>query len=173
MLRKIWTEFILLLLRRPARYQVAALCWRPAGAPEGTSGTDAPRTGEIEVLLVSSLTTHRWILPKGWPKDGRSGAETALEEAWEEAGIRIIGEPPVHIGRYAYHKRLRGDVPVRTLVDVFAVRIRGLLDHYPEEGRRERVWLSPAEAADRVQEPELKALLRDCARRISAAAAQA
>ena len=72
--------------------------------------------GEIEVLLVSSLTTHRWIMPKGWPKDGRSGAETALEEAWEEAGIRIIGEPPVHIGRYAYHKRLRGDVPVRTLV---------------------------------------------------------
>lgn len=168
MLRKIWTEFILLLLRRPARYQVAALCWRPAETPQG-----APDGDGIEVLVVSSLTTHRWILPKGWPKDGRSGAETALEEAWEEAGIRIIGEPPVHIGRYGYHKRLRGDVPVRTQVDVFAVRIRGLLDHYPEEGRRERVWLSPAEAAGRVEEPELKALLRDCARRIRAAAPQA
>lgn len=146
MLRKIWTEFIVLLLRRPARYQVAALCWREAG--EG-----------IEILLVSSLTTQRWILPKGWPKDGRDGGGTALEEAWEEAGIRILGEPPVGIGRYTYQKRLRGDVPVRTIVDVYAIHIRDILDHYPEEGRRERAWVSPAEAAARIQEPELKQLL--------------
>ena len=43
-------------LRRRAmgRQQVAALCWR--------------RAPLLEILLVTSLRTKRWILPKGWPE---------------------------------------------------------------------------------------------------------
>lgn len=155
MLRKIWTDFISLILWRPARYQVAALCWRPRA-----DGTGATAPGDIEILLITSLTTGRWILPKGWPKTGRDGAGTALEEAWEEAGIRIESNTPQEIGRYRYRKRLEGDVPVRTLVDVYAIRTQRLLDDFPDAGRRERAWLRPEDAAAKVQEPELAALLR-------------
>lgn len=152
MLRKIWTDVISLILRRPSGYQVAALCWRPAAGAAG-----------IEVLLLSSLTTGRWILPKGWPQMGRDGAGTALEEAWEEAGIRIGNDRPEKIGRYSYHKRLAGDVPSHTLVDVYAIRVERLLDSYPEAGKRKRQWFPPAEAAQLVQEPGLAALLRNSA----------
>ncbi len=40
-----------------------------------------------EVLLITSRETGRWVLPKGWPMKGRSGAECALREAFEEAGV--------------------------------------------------------------------------------------
>ncbi|ADO42952.1 NUDIX hydrolase [Ketogulonicigenium vulgare] len=147
MFKMIWSEFIAPMLRRPARYQVAALCWRKAG--DG-----------FEVLLVTSLTSHRWIVPKGWPKNGRDSAAVALEEAWEEAGIAPTATPAKRIGQYHYIKRMRGNVPVRTEVDVFAIEVRTLLDQYPEVGRRERRWVAPAVAAQMVDEPELKALLR-------------
>lgn len=147
MLRRFWTDFIAPIMRRPSRYQVAALCWHEA-------------EGGIEVLLVSSRTTKRWILPKGWPKTGQDGAGTALEEAWEEAGIRIDDPAPVKIGRYTYHKRLSGDVPVHTVVDVYAIHVTRLLDEFPEAGQRERRWFRPEKAAEKVHEPELASLLR-------------
>lgn len=164
MLWKFWTDFIALILRRPSHYQVAALCWRireTAGEAPADTGTG------IEVLLISSLTTGRWILPKGWPQTGRDGAGTALEEAWEEAGIRIDDPRPQLVGRYRYRKRLSGDVPAPTMVDVWAIRTGRLLDSYPEAGRRKREWFTPEEAAGLVDEPELASLLRNSAALIS------
>jgi 8-oxo-dGTP pyrophosphatase MutT (NUDIX family) len=159
MLRKLWTDFISLILQRPSRYQVAALCWREAG--HGKAGA------AIEILLISSRTTKRWILPKGWPKTGQDAAGTALEEAWEEAGIRIDGPPPQKIGRYSYRKRLEGGVPVHTVVDVYAIHADRLLDIYPEAGQRDRQWFSPEKAAQHVQEPDLASLLRNSSRLIA------
>lgn len=150
MLRSIWTDFLALILRRPSHYQVAALCWREAG------------TGS-EILLISSRTTRRWVLPKGWPMADRDGAGTAQQEAWEEAGIRVDDSRPVKIGRYTYRKWLAGDVPVHTVVDVYGIRVTGLEDVFPEAGQRERTWFSPEDAARLVQEPELALLLRRCA----------
>ena len=147
MLRSIYTEFIALILRRPSQYQVAALCWREADRG-------------IEVLLVSSRMSRRWILPKGWPMPDRDGAGTAMQEAWEEAGIRAGGPRPIKVGRYSYCKRLTGNVPAHTAVDVYAIRVTGLEDVFPEAGQRDRKWFSPVDAAALVQEPELAALLR-------------
>lgn len=155
MLRKLWTDFISLLVRRPSRFQVAALCWR-----KGENG--------IEILLISSRTTKRWILPKGWPQSGQDAAGTALAEAWEEAGIRIDGPPPRKIGQYIYHKRLSGDVPAHTVVDVYAIHVDHLLDSYPEAGERDRKWFRPEEAAELVHEPDLADLLRQAPSLISA-----
>lgn len=153
MLKRIWNEFIAPILQRPSQYQVAALCWRAAG------------TG-IEILLISSRETRRWVLPKGWPMPDRDGGATAMQEAWEEAGIRAGDPRPVKIGRYSYHKRLAGNVPVHTLVDVYAIHVTGLGDEFPEAGQREREWFSPEDAARHVQEPELASLLRRCADKI-------
>lgn len=154
MLRNIWTDFIALILRRPSRYQVAALCWRRAA------------TG-LEVLLISSRHSGRWILPKGWPQLGQDSAGTALQEAWEEAGIRFDGTPTGPIGSYSYRKRLDGDVPVRTEVEIFAIEVTELRDDFPEAGQRKREWFSPEAAAALVQEPGLAQILRDAPKLIA------
>jgi hypothetical protein len=38
--------------------------------------------------------------------------------------------------------------------------VKGLAEDFPERGERERRWFSPKKAAQRVDEPELKELLR-------------
>ncbi|EAQ02282.1 hydrolase, NUDIX family protein [Pseudooceanicola batsensis HTCC2597] len=146
MLKLFWSDYIQPLLRRPSRYQVAALCYRWDH-------------DELQVLLITSLDTRRWILPKGWPKTGFNAKGVALEEAWEEAGVKPRGDEPRHVGRYRYDKRLRGGIPVPTDVDVYAIDTMSLYDDYPEAGRRDRRWMPPQEAAEAVDEPELKDLL--------------
>ncbi|RVV98697.1 NUDIX hydrolase [Mesobaculum littorinae] len=146
MFRSLWTDYLSPILRRPPRYQVAALCWRA-----GESG--------IEILLLTSRGTGRWVLPKGWPKTGLDAEDTAREEAWEEGGVTLAPEARA-IGRYTYAKRMRGGVPVHTEVDVFAFRLVAQSDDFPEASERTRRWIAPAEAADMVDEPDLATLLR-------------
>ena len=147
MLRQIWTDFIALFFRRPARAQVAALCWR-----KGAAGFD--------VLLITSRGTKRWVLPKGWPKLGRSLAQSAEEEAWEEAGVRPLRPASAAIGRYRAEKTLAGDLPVTTFVDVFALQVAELAEDYPEKGQRQRLWFPFEKAASLVIEPGLARILR-------------
>ena len=133
------------VMPRPDFLQVAALCLR-----EGAGGR--------EVLMVSSLTTKRWILPKGWPMKGRTLAEAALQEAWEEAGVTGIVEP-VAIGHFSYRKLVKRAIPVTCRCEVFRVSVESLADRWPEHNRRQRRWVPVAEAAQIVDEPELKTLL--------------
>ncbi len=44
--------------------------------------------GQLEVLLVTTRETQRWVVPKGWPLPRRPDHEAAANEAWEEAGVR-------------------------------------------------------------------------------------
>lgn len=149
-LSKVWGAFFRPMLSRPPRLQVAALCTRGAG--------DARK-----VLLVTSRDTGRWIIPKGWPIEGKSAAEAALQEAWEEAGVRSGVSPRDAIGSYTYEKRLKHglSIPVETLV--FPVAVKELRDEFPEATERAREWFSPDDAANLVEEPELQHLLRSLA----------
>jgi 8-oxo-dGTP pyrophosphatase MutT (NUDIX family) len=45
------------------------------------------RNGVLEILLITTRRTHRWIVPKGWPIDGHPPHDRAAFEALEEAGI--------------------------------------------------------------------------------------
>ena len=113
----------------------------------------------IEVLLVTSLHSKRWILPKGWPMDGRTPAEAAAEEVWEEAGAR--GD--VHdicLGLYTYRKWMSEDEELPVIVAVFPIRVRNLAEDYPEAGKRHRRWMSLKKAASKVEERDLKQLIR-------------
>lgn len=112
-----------------------------------------------EVLLVTSRGTGRWILPKGWPMAGRSLAEAAAQEAWEEAGVRgTISD--TEIGRYHYDKVQDRGFAIPIEVRVFAMQIDELASDYPEAGQRKRRWYDPARAAELVAETGLKELLR-------------
>lgn len=145
-LRAIWSDFLRPLIHRPARFQVAALCWR-----EGADG--------LEVLVITSLETRRWLLPKGWPMDGQDAPGAARIEAWEEAGVEPAHVERRSIGTYLYDKRLRGGVPVECETKVFPVEVAHLADDYPQKDQRERRWVSPEEAARMVDEPGLRDIL--------------
>jgi 8-oxo-dGTP pyrophosphatase MutT (NUDIX family) len=132
---------------REPRSQFAALPWRRAG------------DGGIQVLLITSRETRRWVIPKGWPIKGMSSAKSAAREAFEEAGVvgKIAKAP---IGSFAYDKRLRNGRLQHVRVAVFALQVEREREAYLEKGQREKLWLPAAEAAERVEEPELAALIR-------------
>ena len=144
---KTWSNLVTPILRRPSRRQVAALCHR--------DGQDGP-----EILLITSRDTGRWILPKGWPIDGIEFPESALREAWEEAGVQDGKINPVAIGQYSYRKRLDEGFETPCCVDVFSVVAEDLASDFPERNERTRRWMRPQDAAELVREPELKAILR-------------
>ena len=113
-LTSLWRDFIRLFFQRPKRLQVAALCYRGKGA-------------DMEVLLVTSWDTGRWIIPKGWPISGLKTSEAALQEAWEEAGVRNSEAPLQPIGTYSYDKVLRAGLPVPVETLVFPVNVKHLI----------------------------------------------
>ena len=127
------------------RRQVAALPWRAAGPG-------------IEILLVSSRETRRWVIPKGWPMKGKADHDAAAREAFEEAGVSGVIKPE-GLGGYDYLKRLKSGAARGVRVEVFALAVDTLHDAWPEQGQRTLKWMDPVEAAVSVQEPELRDLI--------------
>ena len=121
--------------------QYAALPWRQTGAG-------------IEVLLITSRQTKRWIIPKGWPIKGLTPAQSAARETFEEAGAggQVTAKP---IGRYEYEKRLPGGSLTSCRVDVYGLEVMVQHRSWPEQGQRSQTWMPAAEAAIAVAEPEL------------------
>ena len=131
--------------RRERKVQYAALPFRPG--PHG-----------VELLLITSRETRRWVIPKGWPMKGKTPHEAARIEAHEEAGLDgQIAERPV--GKYRYVKRLKSGKDRQVEVQVFPLRVSHEGDDWPEKEQRVRRWGPPAEAAALVVEPELKVLI--------------
>jgi 8-oxo-dGTP pyrophosphatase MutT (NUDIX family) len=112
--------------------------------------------GELEILLLTSRQTGRFVLPKGWPMKGRKDCEAAAREAAEEAGVAgTFGKEPV--GSYRYWKRLKDSfVPVR--VHIYPLKVEEQLGDWKERGQRSRAWLPASQAALLVDEPELASL---------------
>lgn len=147
-LRKAYDSVLAPLLRRPKRLQVAALCLRDRGQAK-------------EVLLVTSRDTGRWVLPKGWPIRGKDAPGSALQEAWEEAGVREANMNGSPVGSYGYDKRLDSGLELPVEVQVYEAEVTDMSEDFPESDERTRKWVRTDEAAEMVNEPELQALLRD------------
>lgn len=127
------------------RRQVAALPWR-----RGANG--------LEILLVTSRETRRWVTPKGGRMAGKSDAESAAQEALEEAGIEgAVTEAP--IGTFRYLKVLKRRAPRWCVVALHALEVRVEHPVWQEQAERQRVWVSREEAVRRVDEPDLKVLI--------------
>jgi 8-oxo-dGTP pyrophosphatase MutT (NUDIX family) len=115
------------------------------------------RGGSLEVLLVSSRETGRWVIPKGWPSKRLSDADAAAREAKEEAGVtgKITGIP---IGIYRYRKMTGANVRFID-VEVYALWVKKQRKRWREKDQRTRMWFSLDEAARKVREPRLKNLI--------------
>lgn len=114
--------------------------------------------GEVEVMLVTSRGTRRFIVPKGWPMKGKSARQAALIEAREEAGVvgKALKRPA---GSYCYWKRLSTSF-VHVEVTAFLIEVTDEIEDWQEAGARQRAWLRPADAALLIDEPELSTLIR-------------
>jgi 8-oxo-dGTP pyrophosphatase MutT (NUDIX family) len=131
---------------REPRAQYAALPWRRL------------ENGTVQVLVITSRETRRWVIPKGWPIKGMSSSASAAREAFEESGVTgHTAKKP--LGAYYYDKRLASGRTQRVRVSVFALKVEAEADTWPEFGQRDRVWMPLADAAERVDEPELKAMI--------------
>jgi 8-oxo-dGTP pyrophosphatase MutT (NUDIX family) len=135
------------MFRRPPRQQYGALCYRLK-----------KKTGELEMLLVTSRDTGRWVIPKGWPMAGKLSHEVAAREAFEEAGVRGTVETAA-LGAFSYAKMLKDGLKVGCRVQVFALEVTDLAKSFKERGVRTLEWVSCDEAARRVNEPELRDLI--------------
>ncbi len=116
-------------------------------------------TAPIEVLLVTSRGTGRWVIPKGNSGKGEAAHAAAAREAEEEAGV-IGAICPAALGRYEYRKTLRSGAAVMVQVQVFPLAVTEELPRWAEGEQRTRQWFSLAAAAEAVDEPDLQALIR-------------
>ena len=118
--------------------------------------------GGLEILLVTTLNTKRWIVPKGWPLAGHAPAECAEHEALEEAGL--LGKmQPKPLGSFPYEKSSRGGDNLSCNVLLFAMEVKQQRRLWPEKKLRETRWCSVEEALERVSNPGLRSLIQEFA----------
>src|SRR5262249_12143751 len=117
-----------------------------------------------QFMLVTSRETRRWIIPKGWPKKGKLPHRSAAREAYEEAGVvGTVARRPV--GSFGYEKSFKNGRVVLCEVYVFPLKVRRQNKQWPERRQREVKWVSASQAAKKVKEPMLSAIIRRLARR--------
>ncbi len=123
------------------------------------------------ILLVTSRRTKRWVLPKGMIDKGRSATGSAVVEAFEEAGVEgKISQK--RLGWYDYHKpEMKKKAICRVLV--FPFRVKTIHATWPEMSQRRRKWMTPKQAAQKVEEPKLKRILRKLGRELEKKAEKA
>ncbi|MEW6257583.1 MAG: NUDIX hydrolase [Pseudomonadota bacterium] len=114
--------------------------------------------GEVQVRLITSRETRRWVLPKGWPMKGIAPHKAAAREAFEEAGL-IGSTSRSAVGLYSYEKRLSATRSVLCDVLVFPMQVKRYLKKWPERSQRIGFWFTIESAAAAVQEEELRDLI--------------
>ena len=110
---------------------------------------------EGRICMVTSRSGRRWVIPKGQIEVHQSPREAALTEAWEEAGLlgRVAREP---LGGFSYEKN-----GVLHEVSVYLMTVTTERTEWPEKSQRLREWVPIAAAIDRMEEPELQAIVRE------------
>jgi 8-oxo-dGTP pyrophosphatase MutT (NUDIX family) len=134
-------------VKRAVRVQYGALPYRFTHDPE------------LEILLLTTRQSKRWIIPKGWPIKGLRPAESAAREAFAEAGVRgrVRAES---VGFFAYDKILdENGVRASCEVRVFPLLVKRQSETWPEIEQRVVQWVAPDKALALIEEPELKALV--------------
>jgi 8-oxo-dGTP pyrophosphatase MutT (NUDIX family) len=106
-----------------------------------------------KVCLVTSSNGKRWVVPKGLIDPGKTAGETALNEAWEEAGLvgTLSSEP---VGSYLYSKLGR-----TYHVVVFLMHVTKATETWPECNLRQRIWVGVDRALDQIDDPGLRELI--------------
>ena len=133
----------------PASHQIqyGVLPWRIMG-------------GVLQILLITTRNTRRWIVPKGWPIDGLSPRECVAQEALEEAGVDGTVSRKA-LGWFSYDKLRKSGELLPCKVQVFAMEVTRQHSSWPEKAVRHLRWVTPQEALAHVGEPGLRQIITD------------
>lgn len=111
------------------------------------------RKGELEILLITSRTNKRWIIPKGIIAPDFSARNSAAKEALEEAGIRgSVGGKL--LGTYQHRKWGR-----TCTVKVFPMLVTRVYKAWEEEDRK-RQWVPLKKSLKLVTNGGLKRVMK-------------
>lgn len=93
--------------------------------------------GRVVFLMVTSRRSANWVFPKGSVIPGLSPAQSAAQEALEEAGVRgVIAPEP--IGQYMHPHNNPNEGLVN--VQLFPLLVTNQDDQWDEEPQRFRHW---------------------------------
>ena len=116
----------------------------------------------LEFCLITSIKKRRWIFPKGIIDPGETPGQTALKEAYEEAGLRGRIWPDV-LGQFEDFKW-----GAHLIVDVVIMEVTDTDVTWPEARIRQRRWVSPEMVIEMVARAELKSFAAAAIERIQA-----
>lgn len=113
-----------------------------------------------QICLVTSSSGKRWVVPKGCIDLGHTAGESALLEAWEEAGLVgvLLPEP---VGTFLYDK-----YGTTCHVTVFVMRVTEVAEDWPERALRERRWFNTFQALEQIEDRGLREVIRGAANQI-------
>lgn len=107
----------------------------------------------IRILLITSSSGKRWVIPKGMLEPNLTPWQSAGKEALEEAGVMgEVSKKP--FGAFAYEKWQQ-----TFEVEVYAMRVDTVLPTWDEMDYRDRKWLSPEKAANKLGDKGLRKLI--------------
>jgi phosphohistidine phosphatase len=111
--------------------------------------------GKPQILVIMSNQKKHWGVPKGISDPGQTLQESAAQEALEEAGAKgEVGTLP--LGSYTYKKW-----GAKCLVHVYPMAVSHLLPESAwQESHREREWLSPQQAIERIKHKQLRPMIK-------------
>lgn len=130
--------------KREVRAQFGALCYRFIG-------------DQLEVLLITSRRSNEWIVPKGWPVNKATGADSAMREAFEEGGVvgHVSGDC---FGIYIHYPH-KSKFKLPRMVALYPVLVTKLIKDFPEAGQRRRKWYTREKAIRKVANRDLAELI--------------
>lgn len=136
-------------------YKIAIMASDPSPTIQQATAIPFRRQGgELEFCLITSAQKKHWAFPKGIIDPGESPAQTALKEAFEEAGLigSIVSGP---LGSYDYVKWDR-----HLTVTALLMMVSETAEEWQERDLRQRRWAAPQEALQLLAREELRQLLR-------------
>jgi phosphohistidine phosphatase len=114
---------------------------------------------QLQILLVQTRSGNKWTIPKGLIDPGFTAQETALQEAYEEAGIKGMLHPDV-IGEFSYSK-WQGVCKVQ----IFLMKVEHELSHWPEKFFRQRKWVDIDQASKMIKYSAMAEMIIKLARK--------
>lgn len=112
------------------------------------------RDGAVEICLITTIRAGRWTVPKGFIDPGATAPETAVREAFEEAGLhgRVAGGP---VGYYDITKE-----GGRYRVAVYLMPVDRVDDTWEEQSVRQRRWTTVRQAEELLAGRPIEAVFR-------------
>lgn len=109
------------------------------------------RSGKTKIILITSRNSNQWIVPKGNRITQKSKRESALQEAYEEAGL--TGELDQNF-KFRLFIMSHG---IKTDLTLYPMRInKHLIKKWPESHQRKRIEVSCEQAQSLVLWPKFR-----------------